>query len=45
MALFNAALWGASFVMVRVLKSAYDLVLYRRFRAVKPPEEHVETAA
>jgi predicted MFS family arabinose efflux permease len=35
----NAALSGAPFVIAGGLKVAYDLLLYRRFRAQRPPEE------
>lgn len=43
--LLNAALWSAPFVLAGVLKSVYDLALYSRFRAIKPPEEQSESTA
>jgi MFS family permease len=43
--LLNAALWSAPFVLAGALKSVYDLALYSRFRAVKPPEEQQGTTA
>lgn len=36
----NAALSGAPFVISGGLKVLYDLLLYRRFQAQRPPEEH-----
>lgn len=35
----NAALWNVPFFLAGGLKILYDLLLYRNFRAVKPPEE------
>jgi MFS family permease len=37
--LFSAGLLNAPFFIAGGLKIVYDLLLYRRFRAVKPPEE------
>jgi len=37
--LFGAALMGLPFIVSGSLKIAYDLVLYRSFRNLKPPEE------
>jgi MFS family permease len=39
MLLGNAALWNVPFFLAGGLKVVYDLLLYRNFRAVKPPEE------
>ncbi len=39
MLLGNAALWNIPFFLAGGLKVLYDLLLYRSFRAVKPPEE------
>jgi MFS family permease len=36
----NPALLGAPFFVAGGLKVIYDLLLYRSFRALKPPEEH-----
>lgn len=41
----SAALSGAPFLISGALKIAYDLVLWRRFRAVRPPEERGAAAA
>ena len=38
--LIGSAFAGAPFVIAGTLKIAYDLLLYRRFRALRPPEEH-----
>ena len=35
----SAALGGLPFVIAGGLKIVYDLLLYRSFRAVRPPEE------
>jgi predicted MFS family arabinose efflux permease len=35
----GAAITGAPFVIAGGLKVVYDLLLYRRFRKVRPPEE------
>ena len=35
----SAQLAGAPFVIAGTLKIAYDLLLYRRVRSLKPPEE------
>ena len=37
--LANALLWNAPFFISGTLKIVYDLLLYRSFRALKPPEE------
>lgn len=37
--LASSALLGLPFVLAGVLKIVYDLLLYRSFRALKPPEE------
>jgi MFS family permease len=37
--LANALLWNAPFFISGSLKIVYDLLLYRSFRALKPPEE------
>ncbi|MBI4530323.1 MAG: MFS transporter [Candidatus Latescibacteria bacterium] len=37
--LANPVLWSAPFFLAGGLKIVYDLLLYRSFRAVKPPEE------
>jgi MFS family permease len=37
--LLNASLLNAPFFLAGSLKIAYDLLLYRHFRALKPPEE------
>lgn len=39
MLLGNAARWNVPFFLAGGLKVLYDLLLYRSFRAVKPPEE------
>jgi MFS family permease len=39
----NPAFLGAPFVISGVLKIIYDLALYFNFRAVKPPEEQLQT--
>jgi len=41
----SPALMGMPFIISGVLKIVYDLVLYRRFRALKPPEERSEHSA
>lgn len=41
----SAALSGAPFLVAGGLKVAYDLVLWRRFRSVRPPEERPERVA
>ena len=38
--LANALLWNAPFFISGSLKIVYDLLLYRSFRALKPPEEN-----
>ncbi len=38
--LVGSAFAGAPFVIAGSLKIVYDLLLYRRFQAVRPPEEH-----
>jgi predicted MFS family arabinose efflux permease len=38
-ALFTASLLSAPFFLAGGLKIVYDLMLYRQFRALKPPEE------
>ena len=40
----SAALSGAPFLIAGGLKVAYDLVLWRRFRALRPPEERAAAA-
>jgi hypothetical protein len=35
----TGALAASPFVIAGTLKIAYDLLLYRRFRSVRPPEE------
>lgn len=40
----SAALSGAPFLVAGGLKVAYDLVLWRRFRALRPPEERAAPA-
>jgi hypothetical protein len=35
------ALMGAPFLFAGGIKIVYDLLLYRSFRAVKPPEEKI----
>ncbi len=40
----SAALSGAPFLVAGGLKVAYDLVLWRRFRALRPPEERTAAA-
>ena len=37
-------LGGLPFVIAGSLKIVYDLLLYRSFRAIRPPEEGVEEA-
>jgi predicted MFS family arabinose efflux permease len=37
--LANALLWNVPFFISGSLKIVYDLLLYRSFRALKPPEE------
>ncbi len=37
----SAAFAGAPFVIAGGLKIVYDLLLYRRFQSVRPPEEQV----
>jgi MFS family permease len=37
--LFSASLFSAPFFLAGALKIVYDLMLYRNFQAVKPPEE------
>jgi MFS family permease len=37
--LANTALLGLPFVLAGSLKIVYDVILYRSFRAIKPPEE------
>jgi len=39
MLISNAALWNVPFYLAGGLKVVYDLLLYRNFRKVKPPEE------
>jgi MFS family permease len=39
MLISNAALWNVPFYLAGGLKVLYDLLLYRNFRSVKPPEE------
>ncbi len=41
----SAALSGLPFLIAGGLKIAYDLVLWRRFRAVRPPEEQATRGA
>ncbi len=41
----NAALAGAPFVIAGSLKIVYDLLLYRSFRRLRPPEESQPAAA
>jgi len=43
MFLSNPALLGMPFVISGLLKIVYDLALYFNFRAVKPPEEQLQT--
>ncbi len=38
--LLGSAFMGAPFVIAGSLKIVYDLLLYRRFQALRPPEEH-----
>ena len=38
--LVGSAFTGAPFVISGTLKIVYDLLLYRRFRSLRPPEEH-----
>jgi len=35
----NSAFWGLPFVLAGSVKIVYDLLLYRAFRAIRPPEE------
>jgi predicted MFS family arabinose efflux permease len=41
----SASLAGAPFVIGGGLKILYDVLLYRRFRALRPPEEQAQPAA
>jgi MFS family permease len=41
----SAALSGVPFLLAGGLKIAYDLVLWRRFRALRPPEERAARAS
>jgi predicted MFS family arabinose efflux permease len=43
--LIGSAFMGAPFVISGSLKIVYDLLLYRSFRAVRPPEEAATTKA
>ena len=38
----SASLAGAPFVIAGGLKVLYDILLYRRFRALRPPEEQAD---
>jgi predicted MFS family arabinose efflux permease len=38
--LVGSAFMGAPFVISGTLKIVYDLLLYRRFRSLRPPDEH-----
>ncbi len=42
--LASSVLIGAPFFIAGFLKITYDLLLYRSFRAVKPPEERINSA-
>ena len=44
-ALLGMSLLAAPFVVSGALKIVYDLLLYRSFRSVKPPEETAHEAA
>jgi MFS family permease len=39
-ALFSASLFSVPFLVAGSLKIVYDLLLYRGFRTIRPPEEH-----